>query len=238
VDEGCECTTGDSRPCGLDVGECSSGTQTCTGGVWGSCQGAVGPFEEICDGLDNDCDGTVDEGCLCADGDSRVCGLDMGECTPGTQTCIGGTWGGCEGSIDPEPEQCNGVDDTRPCGNDVGECQAGLQTCVDSTWSGCEGAVWPTEELCDGLDNDCNGVADNDAVCPAGERCVDGTCVAEEIPIPDPEPDGWTLPDDSGEKPGCGCLVAGRGTGSMAVPTVLLLISLLLAAAALRRRKP
>ncbi len=50
------------------VGICRSGSQTCTlidGALTncGSCQGAVAPGEETCNGLDDDCDGIVDDNC-------------------------------------------------------------------------------------------------------------------------------------------------------------------------------
>ncbi len=50
--------------------------------------------EEICDGKDNDCDGTTDEGCECTPGETEPCG--SGQCT-GTMECIEpGYWGNCD----------------------------------------------------------------------------------------------------------------------------------------------
>lgn len=69
VDEGCECTVGDTRPCGTDVGECAKGTQSCVLGTWSECVGAVWPAEETCDGLDNDCNGGPDNGAECPAGE-------------------------------------------------------------------------------------------------------------------------------------------------------------------------
>jgi hypothetical protein len=61
VDDGCPCRGG-ARRCGLDRGECRSGLQNCEpSGVWGDCEGAVGPEPERCNGLDDDCDGIADD---------------------------------------------------------------------------------------------------------------------------------------------------------------------------------
>lgn len=46
------------------VGECKAGESVCNNGVWSKCLGQVLPQNEICDGLDNDCDNQVDEGVL------------------------------------------------------------------------------------------------------------------------------------------------------------------------------
>ncbi|MEK6864198.1 MAG: putative metal-binding motif-containing protein, partial [Nanoarchaeota archaeon] len=57
VDEGCQCTAGQSQICGQDTGSCRSGTQTCSAeGKWGYCyrSSRSSPTTEVCDGYDND----------------------------------------------------------------------------------------------------------------------------------------------------------------------------------------
>jgi hypothetical protein len=64
-----QCTPGQTRPCYTgppgtqDVGVCRSGTQTCVAvDTWGACSGEVTPSPETCNGLDDDCDGIIDDG--------------------------------------------------------------------------------------------------------------------------------------------------------------------------------
>lgn len=48
-------------PLHAGIGVCVLGERTCTSGTWTDCIGAVDPTDEICNELDDDCDGETDE---------------------------------------------------------------------------------------------------------------------------------------------------------------------------------
>ncbi len=230
VDEGV-----DGVPCwqddALTEGECTQGTTSCLACNL-LCVGGIGPATEICDDLDNDCDGLTDA----ADGnmnDPRLggaCGTDTGECTAGSWQCVGGAVA-CSGTgpwtevCDGADNNCDGVTDevvqwctlTLPdwpynggvCAPNerCGICRAGYELCVELPgptydFDGiCHGQVLPSTEVCDGKDNDCDGMTDEDGVgdpltrscgsdvgaCVSGtEDCVngvwDGVCDGEVPP--------------------------------------------------------
>jgi hypothetical protein len=205
VDEGCgtDCTDGETRSCGSDVGECKAGTETCVGGQWsGVCEGEIGPSAEVCDNLDNNCDGAIDDNLT----RGTTCG--EGECSgnTGIETCTAGVWGGdtcdpfdgatpevcddagtldedCDGlanNNDPEcGTQCSDYNDKHSCKNDQ-NCKWDNQqgVCIDRP-SECtptqEGP--PGDPTCsDGSDNDCDDLIDgNDPDCNQTENnCFDG----------------------------------------------------------------
>ena len=84
------------------VGVCHEGTQTCAGGDWGPCVDEVTSSAETCDGLDNNCDGAVDDGLSTLSCGAGQCALTAPACVNGqAQTCTPGA---------PSPEICDGLD--------------------------------------------------------------------------------------------------------------------------------
>ena len=96
------CVDGDFRVCGSNIPPCRQGKSTCVAGVFGPCEGDIGPGVEVCNGVDDNCDGQIDEGF----GVGQACdGADTDLCLDDIMSC-----GGCSKG-DDNIETCNGVDD-------------------------------------------------------------------------------------------------------------------------------
>jgi hypothetical protein len=144
-DGGGECSPGAARPCysgpaGTEnVGICRSGSQQCLNdGNWGACQGEVLPQTELCNGLDDDCDGVVDDGVACPGAPNATVSCLSGqcrvvECAAGFADCDGDAASGCETNIATDVRNCGGcgIDCTGTCsGGGVPACVIGACHCL------------------------------------------------------------------------------------------------------------
>src|SRR5262249_49492350 len=90
IDNGCECTGDMTKSCSL--GPSCPGAQKCHFGKFGVCE-PTAPKAEICDGVDNDCNGQIDDGSgRCPKGSRCVNGM----CSSGEQVQ--------EVGVTPDPE--------------------------------------------------------------------------------------------------------------------------------------
>ncbi|MEM6958466.1 MAG: efflux RND transporter permease subunit, partial [Myxococcota bacterium] len=172
----------------------ATGATTCDGGaVSDSCQpGSPLGADTTCDGVDDDCDGRIDEAFV---SQGTTCGLGACAATGATSCVDGAIVDSCEtGAPVGADATCDGIDDdcdgatdeafvatTTSCG--VGVCTAtGTTSCSAGVVSdSCtEGAPTGPDATCDGLDADCDGSVD-EAFIPTATACGQGVCAATGI---------------------------------------------------------
>jgi hypothetical protein len=167
-------------------GVCAGGTTQCVNGGDTVCKPNFAPSAELCDGLDNNCDGVIDEGNPCP-GSRQICdkGVCVNRCNDTEFPCPVGFV--CDDGYCRDPG-CIGV--TCPDGQ---ICAGGL------CQGGCDGVLCPPGDVCrigrcvdpcDGLDCGPSRVCENGAcvplctcrecsattACAADGRCVDQGC--------------------------------------------------------------
>ena len=172
-----------TRQCVAESGECpcakgSVGHETVcyVENEWGRCDGrrtcgedglsacdAKTPEKEVCDGIDNDCDGETDEGASCDDG--NPCTQD--ECH-----------GSCVSTPVADGTPC---DDKDPC-TTSDQCSSGV---CKGTPVGCDDGNLCTDDSC-GPDGKCvfapnTADCDDSDPCTVADRCSLGTCAG--VPV-------------------------------------------------------
>ena len=182
-----------------EPGQCAVGRTTCGGD---GCRRTLGPSAEVCDNVDNDCNGKVDDEAPCADGlvcaegscvapcstgefpcaDAYTCVdglcvetscLDV-ECDAG-QICRDGECGdACSGVSCPEGQDCQ-LGRCRDLCAGI-ECENGAVCDKGVCVSPCSCKACPAGKQCQD-DGRCLDMACMDVVCDSGLVCLDGECV-------------------------------------------------------------
>ena len=183
TDEGCACHAGDKRSCydgdsgTAGVGICTRGEQTCSSSsTWGKCEGQQLPkSKEDCENdKDDNCNGTVNEGCGCSYMNKSVGVCADQERNPDGTCPKPSTWEmpkKRESQCDGQDNDCDGhTDEGCPCdykGLSKGVCMGSTRDQKGDCQKpgGFESMPSSDEASCDGKDNDCDGMVDDGCDC-------------------------------------------------------------------------
>ncbi len=124
---------------------CNPGNRTCPqggNGTWSSCVQEIEPSVEICNALDDDCDGLIDET------PTTTCTVDA-NCPPMQPVCNNPTMAANAGTC--EFADCS----LNSCGGEL-RCENGMQKCT---------LVTGVDDTCNGVDEDCDGMVDDNWMC-------------------------------------------------------------------------
>jgi hypothetical protein len=141
-------------------GICAAGVTQCSSGEIINCTSVVKPSTEVCDGIDNDCDGEVDQGNPCPN--NQICdkGQCVGHCATGEFQCPPGLV--CDNDFCRDP-RCVGK-----------ECPTGQVCVAGNCQGGCEGVVCPHGQSCTA--GFCIDLC-RDVKCSGSQVCENGICL-------------------------------------------------------------
>jgi len=206
--------------CSAGTGACAAtGVIVCDAMGQAICNAIPGTgTEEICDGIDNDCDDQTDEDLVsmaCSSGLPGICDAGMTTCMAGVSTCVATIQPGDQTeTCDNEDDDCDGTVDNGF--NLGGMCSVGVGACYAEGGFVCDmnGGVtcsatpgMPTTEICgDAIDSDCDGNPNNNCAdtdmdgIPDFEEQAAGTdpndADSDDDGIPDGQEPDWNLDSD------------------------------------------
>ncbi len=181
ADDECDGATdnvpGLNDPCDTGVpGLCAAGRRQCQGANLGCAQPVQPANDEICDGFDNNCNGSTDEAFPRQNEACDAPNRPEGRCRQGQWKCRNSREI-CDPLIKDAPNAdatCDGADDdcdgridedwggAAQCQTgEAGRCAAGRERCFGGQGSRCVRRNDPINEICNnGQDDDCDGLAD------------------------------------------------------------------------------